>query len=699
MALKKERICVWITQEKRQGQVVFGWLACPLAHQKEVDNRLQSAYSKKVKGNRLKNLALEEVTSSNLAFCEEYVSTLFRIANLAGFSGLYWPKATQLEQALWTRGAQWLKEQFPNCEFVIYYNPQVVRLSTLKSWLSKNQLQAAELIIEQSSLWMATILFVGQVAALSSTQEITPALETLQAKVKREESMASRWSFLTPQELYVDLVKKEEQKAAQQLFKQVPELVKQGVFEKWLKKGWKAGALQEVLDYLEQGLPQDVLFQTPLAKIPLKAQELLAPPQEIEKIEEGEETEKAETVEDTPDQTILEPEEPVLEPFPESSVQDFFKEYMHWMASLPGLGSCLIVSEPFWPLWYERFLQQIEAFVQQTRSFARKPAIYMAVEGDQVWMLMSSIMPCLEQLGEEQLTTLPFVSHQRVTLKNVFASLEKMSHLSPLPNVCASKEILGRLHSWSVQNNLFLPLHELTPAQKRVVCCPTLPLTPQPSPLELDYFTQAKGTPWFSQSMFESFNQFQRDFLARYQFGIQETRLLAKAFNKGLSLEVAQEYVHRTEASILRLVRSYLYPTRIQNFLKQVDYLDELRLLTRSSLRLSQMEELLRLCSEGYPAVWLQANLKGNPTLVYLHELKARFPFGHVPASWQHCFLAPDDLLTWMFEATLQTHPKLDPVILVYRLFAWNCSLLDALLSRPFSQEEYEACLLQGEEE
>lgn len=692
MALKKERICVWITQEKRQGQVVFGWLACPLAHQKEVDNRLQSAYSKKVKGNRLKNLALEEVTSSNLAFCEEYVSTLFRIANLAGFSGLYWPKASQLEQALWTRGAKWLKEQFPNCEFVIYYNPQAVRLSTLKSWLSKNQLHA-ELIIEQSSLWMATILFVGQVAALSSPEEVNAALEILQAKVKREEAMASRWSFVNPQALYVDLVKKEEQKAAKQLFEQVPDLLEQGIFEKWLKKGWKSGMLQEVLDYLQQGLSQDVLFQTPLAKIPLKAQELLAPPQEIEEIEE-----KTETVEEPLDQTIVEPEELILDPFPEQSVQAFFQDYMRWMASLPGLGSCLIVSEPFWPLWYERFLQEIEAFVHQTHSFVRKPAIYMAIEGDQVWMLMSSIMPCLEQLDPEQLETLPFVTRQRTTLKNVFGFLEKMSHLSPLPNVCASKEILGRLHSWSVQNNLFLPLHELTPAQREVVCCPTLPLTPQPSALELDYFTHTQGTPWFSLSLFESFNQFQRDFLARYQFGIQETRLLAKAFHKGLSLEVAQEYVHRTEASILRLVRSYLYPTRIQNFLKQVDYLDELRLLTRSSLRLSQMEELLRLCSEGYPAIWLQANLKGNPTLVYLQELKARFPFGHVPASWQHCILAPDDLLTWMFEATLQNHPTLDPFLLVYRLFSWNCSLLDALLSQPFSQEEYEACLIQGEE-
>ncbi len=685
MALKKERICVWITQEKREGQVVFGWLACPLAHQKEVNNRLQSAYSKKVKGNRLKNLALEEVTSSNLAFCEEYISILFRIAYLAGFSGFYWPKATQLEQAVWTRAAKWLEEQFPNCEFVIYYDPKAVRLSTLKSWLSKNHLHA-ELIIEPNGLWTTTILFVAQLAAHSIQEaELEPALETLCNKVEREVSMASRWLFLKPQELYVDLLKKEEQKAAKQLFEQAPTLLEQGIFEKWLKKGWKDGTLQDVLGYLQQGLPQEVLFQTPLAKISLKAKEILAPP--VEK-------------EESPTQTVQEKkEEPVLNPFPEQSAQNFFQDYMRWIASLPGLGSCLIVSEPFWPLWYERFLQEIEAFVHQTRSFVRKPAVYIAVEGDQVWILMSSIMPCLEQLDEEQLITLPFVNHQRVTLKNVFASLEKMSHLSPLPNVCASKEILGRLHSWSVQNNLFLPLHELTPAQRKVVCCPTLPLTSQPSALELDYFTQSEGTPWFSPSMFESFNQFQRDFLARYQFGIQETRLLAKAFHKGLSLEVAQEYVHRTEASVLRLVRSYLYPTRIQNFLKQVDYLDELRLLTRSSLRLSQMEELLKLCSEGYPALWLQANLKGNPTLVYLQELKARFPFGHLPAIWQHCFLAPDELLTWMFEATLQNHPTLDPIEMVYRLFSWNCSLLDVLLSTPFSQDEYEAFLKVYSEE
>ncbi len=677
MGLKKERICVWMTQEKRDGQVVLAWLACPLARQKEINNRLQSAYLKKVKGNRLKDLVLEEITSSNQTFCEEYISTLFRIANLAGFSGMYWPKATQLEQAVWTNAVKWLKEQFPNCEFVVYYNPQALRLSALKSWFGKNQLQA-EFIIEPTNLMMSTILFVSQLAALpfiKDDKNEKNVWSTLQDKVQREVSMASHWSFFTPQELYLSLLKKEDQKAAQQLFQQVPELMEQGIFEKWLKKGWKAGTLHEIVEYLQQGLSKEILFKTPLAKIPLKAQEELFP----KKIEPKEEEK---TKEETQEAQLI------LDPLPAQSAQAFFQEYMHWMASLPGLGSCSIVSEPFWPLWYERFLEEIEAFINHTCSFGRKPAIYMALDGDQVWMLMSSIMPCLEHLNQEQLTALPFVTRQRTTLKNIFSSLEKMSHLSPVPNICASKEILGRLHSWSVQNNLFLPLHELTPAQRKVVCCPALPITSKPAGLELERFSQGKGTPWFSQSMFESFNQFQRDFLARYQFGIQETRLLAKAFQKGLSLEVAHEYVHRTEASILRLVRSYLYPTRIQNFLKQVDYLDELRLLTRTSLRLSQMEELLALCSAGYPAVWLQANLKGNPTLVYLQQLKARFPFGNVPASWQACYLAPDELLNWMFEVTLKNHPELNPVELVHRLLEWNCSLLSNLLKQPFSPDE-----------
>ncbi len=663
MGLKKERICVWITQEKRDGQVVLAWLACPLARYKEFNNRLQSAYAKKVKGNRLKNLVLDEVTSATQAFCEEYITALFRIANLAGFGGVYWPKAPYLEQALFTQAAKWLKEQFPNCDFMVYYNPKSLRLSTLKSWLGKNQLQA-ELVIEPSSLPMATILFVSQLALQSSFEgENAASLQKLQDKVKREEAMATRWNFVSIQALYLGLVAKDEQKVAKKLFHQVPNLVEQGIFEKWLKKGWKAGDLAQVLDYLKKGLPQDIVLQTPLAKLPAKAQEYFAPPQE----------------------DLI--EEPVLPPFPQQSMDSLFQHYMDWILSLPGLRNCEIVEERFWPLWKARFLAQIESFVAQKKEIRRKPVIYMAVEGNYVWMMMSSIMPCLVQLNDEQLKTLPFVTRQKTTVKNMFGALEKMSHLSPVPNVCASKEILGRLHSWSVQNNLFLPFHELSSSEQQVVCNEAIAQSIEPDPLELSYFTQSQGTPWFSQSIFEGLSQFQRDFLARYPFGIQETRLVAKAFEKGLSLDVAQEYVGRTEASILRLVRSYLYPTRIQNFLKHIDYLDELRLLTRSSLRLSQMEELLALCTAGYPALWLQANLKGNPTLAYLQKLKAHFPFGHVPAQWQKCYLASDEVLTWMFDVTSLKHPDLDSAQLVHRLLEWNCNLLDALLSHPFSEE------------
>lgn len=662
MALKKERICVWITQEKREDQIVLSWLACPLAYRKETESRLQNSFNKKVKGNRLKTLQ-EKVSLATLPFCEEYLSTLFRISNVSGFVGSYLPKASYLETNVFERAASWLKNQFENCEFLIYYNPHTFRLSTLKSWLNKNRIHG-ELIIEESSLMLDTSLFLGSTFTYATNPNFpgeNEASYSLQENALRHLSMALRYEVVGIQDLYLALFKKEEKKEAQALFKQAPDLIWLGIFEKWLKKGWKQESLKLVLEYLDHGLPIDILLQTSLNKLPLKMQALL---------EEKEKQKK---------------QEEMLQAFPQESFEKLFSSYMDWITSLPGVTLSDVLEANFLDLWKQRLDQILEKWTQDPLAQPIKPSFYMVLEENQVSIVLTSIMPCLEQISEEKLTQLSFLKRQVVSLEELFSLLKKINALSPLPNLSVSKSLFSLIHAWSIENNLFLPLHDMTSVQRQIVC--SLPIE-EISPSKMAYFQFSSSAKWFPFEIFGSLSKEQKEFLATHPFGIQETRLLARAFKKGLEVERVLEYIHRTQASVLRLIRPYLYPTRVQNFLKGIGYLDELRLLSRPSLRLGQMEALLRLCSEGYPALWLQANMKGNPTLQYLNALQVRFPFGHVPTFWQACFLMEPDLFDWMLQKAKMANPKMEFTDLIEALFVLNTNLLSLLLQKPFEQEK-----------
>lgn len=658
MALKKERVCVWIVQDKREDQIVLSWLACPLAYRKETEIRLQNSFNKKVKGNRLKTLQ-EEVSLATLPFCEEYLSTLFRISNVSGFVGSYLFKASYLEASVFERAASWLKNHFENCEFLIYYNPHTLRLSTLKSWLNKNQIHG-ELYGEENSLMLDTSLFLGAVFTYSTNPNFlkeNKAYISLQKKAFSLLSMAKNYEVVGPFDLYLSLFKKEEKKEVRALFKKIPDLIWLGIFDKWLKKGWNQDSLKKVIDYLDHELPIDILLQTPLAKLPIKMQALL------------EEKEKQKQ------------EEKIQQVFPLESFQVLLSQYMEWISSLPGFGLSEMLEEQFFEQWQQRLYQILENWTLYPFKNFRKPSFYMVLEDEHVSILLTSLMPCLEQMSEEKVTSLPFLKRQEIALEDLFSTLKRINQLNPLPNICVSKSLFGLIHTWSIENNLFLPLHTMTSVQRQIVC--NLEVG-EINALETTHFQLHQSANWFLPKIFDHLDPIQKNFLATQPFGIQETRLLAKAFEKGLHVERAKEYVDSTQASILRLVRPYLYPRRIQNFLKRVHYLDELRLLSRPSLRLGQMESLLDLCNAGYPALWLQANMKGNPTLTYLEALQKRFPFGNMPNQWQACFLMESNLFDWMLQRAKLANPKADFNSLTWSLLSLNARLLSALLQKPF---------------
>ena len=53
MALRKDQVIVWFSQTEKGDQKQLFLLVCPYSRLKDVDNRLQAAASRKVKGSRL----------------------------------------------------------------------------------------------------------------------------------------------------------------------------------------------------------------------------------------------------------------------------------------------------------------------------------------------------------------------------------------------------------------------------------------------------------------------------------------------------------------------------------------------------------------------------------------------------------------------------------------------------------------------
>lgn len=646
MALKRDLVYIWLSCRKENGQLVLGALALLQARLKEVKTRLESAANKKVKGNRLKSLDLKDLDASTLAYAEDFASAAFRIADLYGFGASLYAKAPWLENQVYGALAGWLKDNFAGCEFVLFYDRHELRTNTLNSWARRQQLN---LRLEEEGFDSSVLLqSAAFLAGLALGQPENPALSGPYEKSARLVDMDKKWLVLPSLSLYAKSAAQNEQALLAGLLKDCPSLITEGILEKWIKKGTPKGFYSLLKDLLENGADLTQLQSMQPSKIVSQKEALQ---QSLQK---------------------------AAAPLDEEAWRMWIDKYESHIASLPGMEAD--PTQLSGKRLMEKSLELLDLWLDNPKQFQPEDGpVYLCGQEEGVVFLQTALMLWLQQADSKTLANLGFLKKESLPYGELRLLVESLSAQKPLPALYASDALIDLLHSWSVETNRFLPLFSLKKAQEAVLGSARIPESAAALRLpKEDHFTF-----WFSQALLERLDENDLAFLSQGGFSVQETRLLAKALSRGLHLEKAVSFLLKPNASIYLLVRPYLYPRKVQNYLSSIHDKELLKLLSRPQLSLANMQALAALYEEGIPADWLEVNLHGGISQAKILALKEQFPFGRLPALWQACYQMPDKLFAWCLQKAGAAHPKMSEEALKESLIFFNVRFLALLLNKP----------------
>lgn len=86
MALTKEKILVWMSAVKDEQMQTICLMAWPAGRKKDLYARLQTAAAKKVRGQRLDSLSLQEADDASIPYLMEYVQAVRNLPSLFVFA-------------------------------------------------------------------------------------------------------------------------------------------------------------------------------------------------------------------------------------------------------------------------------------------------------------------------------------------------------------------------------------------------------------------------------------------------------------------------------------------------------------------------------------------------------------------------------------------------------------------------------------
>lgn len=644
MALKKDQVIVWFSQAQKEDQKQFFVLACPYSRIKDVENRLQAASTKKVKGSRLDHLDPSKLDETTFPFVEEYLDTVYRIADLSGFGASFYAKASQLEAKILALMASFLKEQYPGCEFVIRYDDRKIRSSIITTWIRKNQLAALQDPTDtEASIGLETARLMGAFSA----QPKEDLLEPLYAKVRAQSLMARKWKLANAADLYVEMVDPASKASVKVLFEQIPELVSQGGFEKWLKKKVSPSFLAKAADLAVEPEYKELI--------------LTSAPNRLE----------------TQYETIKASQKKAEMPFPQADFDLMADLYANHFVSLLDPAKTKIEAAN----WKDKIQAILETWVDNPDFTGKDKEFLYLMQDHKTLKILSTCQPeCL--LADLNLglaienSRFQFVE---MPISQLDSFLERISQTYPIPKLYLQGSLLGPVRKWSIENNRFLPLYDLEKEHEQLFAC-----TRQPAHSYI-YPPVAKpaGTCWFHEDVQNSLEQEDLEFLTRHLLNAQETRLLASCLAAGLPRAKAESYFARGRAPFYSLVRSYLFSSKVQRFLDRRHFAAERAMLLKPNLSLSAMKRIHHMVMNGIPVDWLNTNLAGGMSLSAIDRLEAQYPYGVLPYSWQTFVRMPQPLQEWMIAKALSIHPKLDANLLQSKLNSLNENLAAMMLKKP----------------
>lgn len=633
MALRKDQVIVWFSQTEKGDQKQLFLLVCPYSRLKDVDNRLQAAASRKVKGSRLEHLDPVLLEEAAVPFVQDYLDTIFRIADLCGFGITYPIKASQLEQKALNLASSFLKEQYPGCEFLIRYDERKVRASLVSGWMRKTQLPAQ---MDPTDLSTSVGLQSARLLGALSKDSSDARISSLYEKVHLQSLMARKWKLLMARDIYLDLVERKARESVQTLFERIPELVDEGQFEKWLKKKVTPAFLAKAAD---------------LAADPdLRELILTSAPNRLEA--------QYETLKANQKQAEL--------PFPQEDFDAFANGYANHFVSLLDPARCGIEQED----WKSKSKQLLMDWVEQPEKTGRmKDTIYLMCKDKTLHLLQTSLAECLAaDLEADKEIPCGTWQYTEMPVHQLDDFLERISQSHPIPKLYVKGWLNNRIRKWSIENNRFLPLYELERSHEQMLDRFTTPAR------TFVYPPAAKkvGTRWFSPEVEEALDVEDYEFLATHPLNAQETRLLASCLAAGLSRNKAGQYLARSKASFYGLVRTYLFSSKVQRFLDRRKFVAEQTMLLKPNLSLAAMKRIHGMVMNGIPVDWLNTNLAGGMSLSAMDRMELQYPYGVLPYSWQFFSRMPESLQQWLLAKAKLANPHSNEATLQIQLDCLN---------------------------
>lgn len=633
MALKKDQVIVWFSLTEKGDQKQLFLLACPYSRLKDVDNRLQAAASRKVKGSRLEHLDPALLEEAAVPFVQDYLDTIFRIADLCGFGITYPIKASQLEQKALNLASSFLKEQYPGCEFLIRYDERKVRASLVSSWMRKTQLPAQ---MDPTDLSTSVGLQSARLLGALSKDSSDARISSLYEKVHLQSLMARKWKLLKARDIYLDLVERKARESVQTLFERIPELVDEGQFEKWLKKKVTPAFLAKAAD---------------LAADPdLRELILTSAPNRLEA--------QYETLKANQKQAEL--------PFPQEDFDAFANGYANHFVSLLDPARCGIEQED----WKSKSKQLLMDWVEQPEKTGRmKDTIYLMCKDKTLHLLQTSLAECLAaDLEADKEIPCGTWQYTEMPVHQLDDFLERISQSHPIPKLYVKGWLNNRIRKWSIENNRFLPLYELERSHEQMLDRFTTPARTFVYPPA----AKKEGTRWFSPEVEEALDVEDYEFLATHPLNAQETRLLASCLAAGLSRNKAGQYLARSKAPFYGLVRTYLFSSKVQRFLDRRKFVAEQTMLLKPNLSLAAMKRIHGMVMNGIPVDWLNTNLAGGMSLSAMDRMELQYPYGVLPYSWQFFSRMPESLQQWLLAKAKLANPHSNEAALQIQLDCLN---------------------------
>lgn len=633
MALRKDQVIVWFSQTEKGNQKQLFLLACPYSRLKDVDNRLQAAVTKKVKGSRLEHLDPGLLEEASIPFVQDYLDTIFRIADLCGFGITYPAKAAQLEQKALNLASSFLKEQYPGCEFLIRYDERKIRASLISGWMRKTQLPAQ---VDPTDLSTSVGLQSARLLGALSKGSSDALISDLYEKVRMQSLMARKWKLVLAKDLYLDLVEGKAKDSVQTLFERIPELVEEGQFEKWLKKKVTPDFLAKTAD---------------LAADPdLKELILTSAPNRLEA--------QYETLKANQKQAEL--------PFPQEDFDAFANVYADHFVSLLDPARCGVDKED----WKSKSKQLLMGWIEQPEQTGRqKDTIYMMCKDKTLCILQTSLSECLAadlEAGKE----IPSGTWQytEIPVHQLDDFLERISQTHPIPKLYLKGWLNNRIRKWSIENNRFLPLYELERSHEQMLDRFTTPARTFVYPPAV----KKEGTRWFSPEVEDALDVEDYEFLINHPLNAQETRLLASSLAAGLSRNKAAQYLVRNKAPFYGLVRTYLFSSKVQRFLDRRKFVAEQTMLLKPNLSLAAMKRIHGMVMNGIPVDWLNTNLAGGMSLSAMDRMELQYPYGVLPYTWQVFSRMPESLEQWLLAKAKLANPRHNEAALQVQLDRLN---------------------------